>query len=177
MSDDANAAYCSSMTQFEIYEAYARGKKYYPKHSLVEKMARGGIAFSWFTLLFGSTYYIYRKQYAIGLIWAAVETVLSIAAALAGSASLSYLIVNCALFLDQIILAFAFYPIYRASAHRVMQDCLNQHCWRDRSKAVLAERLRCEGGTNLAFALVVLAVQVILDGVFCTLWVLTQVYV
>lgn len=129
------------VSKADAYIAYIKGYQGKLKVKMLEKLQKGGVQISWFAFFFGPLYYIYRGEYAIGFIWLAVETLLDMVSAL----DIPYWPFSAVDWVFQIMMAFAFYSIYRNKIHKTADRLANIYDDPDR---VLME-LKAYGGTHV----------------------------
>ena len=123
------------LPEWQVYRAYLEGSNLVQKPKMLDKMNRNGVAFSWFTLLLGPIYYVYRKQYIAGWLYFLGINVLSLLLTALSVFVSPMLPVNwidsllwclllslIVLYAANIAMSFAFYPLYRRSAKRAYEN-------------------------------------------------------
>ena len=177
---------------WQVYRSYVEGPDVNQKPRMVDKMCRRGVAFSWFTLLLGPVYYLYRKQWLAGLVYFGAVVALNVVSALlppwpsqaallagADGALLAMMAAEFVVSLAvQLAMCFAFYPIYRRSAMRVYAEWRRgcgtgadeapsgasrfTECKNDEATSEAIRYLERKGGTSAVAAWAVIAVNVAL---------------
>lgn len=145
------------LTWLEAYSCFERGDKPCANSTVVNKLMHQGYSFSWFALLVGAPYYIYRGQYAIGIPWIVCEILIGL---LNYNSYLFNALSNIDLIV-QIAMAFAFYPIYQNAANKAIRQGVEAGY----DERGLCLYLQNKGGTHLGLALGLFFVQLILSTV------------
>ena len=131
------------------YAAFVEGYSAIAQPKMVEKMRSPVSTFNVFALLLGPFYCMYRRLYSIGWIWL-------IAALFAFDSVLIWLNV-----VAYVACGFAFYPLYRRRADKVIEYCARSGMTQGQTIAYMKEK----GGTNISMPV---ATALIICGVVCT---------
>ena len=154
---DSSAQSPEELSEWQVCSAYVEGRKVQKKPKMAEKMVTEGVHFNIFVLFLGPIYYLYRKQYTIGWAYFAFLTI--------GNLIVVYLLPTvdglwtAFLFIFELGMAFAFYPIYRQSAKRAYE------AWKSDpapTQNALGYIEQC-GGTNWAPVIVCIAINLALN--------------
>ena len=172
-SEDVVRSEGIELPEWQIYRSYLEGVDLVQKPKMLDKMSRNGVAFSWFTLLLGPLYYLYRKQYVAGWLYFLGINVLGILLSATGAfvtlpmamhdvnvLSWWLPLSTVLLWSADIVMCFAFYPLYRCSAKRAYEDWKNED---GESSSAAIGYLERKGGVSWPWVIVMIGLNLVIS--------------